>query len=277
MKSKLNLIIVLILLLSFRCKESRTQLQKLKIRTMKQIKLILSVLLLSTAMTSYGQTTSNSQDEIAIIEVIGNAEKEVVPDEIYIAIIIRERESGKDKITIEKQVADLKEALKSLGVSLDNLSLSDADANYVRIKWSKKDVITKTKYMLKVSDALMVGKVFEKLDELKITDSGIARVGHSKLEDYKKEVRIMAIKAAKDKADYLLEAIGEETGKAIMVNEKDLRNRLDGADLNVRGSRNEANNYYIDGIKSKSMDSDKTIQFQKIKLQSSIYVKFKIK
>jgi len=51
---------------------------------------------------------NNSQDEIPVIEVVGSAEKEIVPDEIYIAITIREPESGLDKVSIEKQEADLK-------------------------------------------------------------------------------------------------------------------------------------------------------------------------
>jgi hypothetical protein len=244
---------------------------------MNQIRIILSVLILSTSITCYGQTPHISQDEMSVIEVVGSAEKEIVPDEIYIAITIRERENGKDKITIEKLEGDLKVALQSIGVSLDNLSLSDANANYVRVKWSKKDVITKIEYVLKVPDALMVGKVFEKLDELKITDAGISRVSHSKLEDYKKEVRIMAIKAAKNKADYLLKAIGQETGKALQVNEQSFSHKIDNSNLNIRGSRSDANYYYVDELKTSSIDPDRFIQFEKIKLQSAIYVKFEIK
>lgn len=244
---------------------------------MNQIKFLLAVLMISTGITSNGQTFVNHQEEIAAIEVIGSAEKEIVPDEIYIAITIRERESGKDKITIDKQEADLKEALKSIGVTIENLSLSDANANYVPIKWSKKDVITKTEFILKVADALMVGKVFEKLDELKITEAGIARVSHSKIEDYKKEVRIMAIKAAKNKADYLLNAIGQETGKAIKVNEHNPNQRIDDSHLNIRRSQNDVNYFYAAELKHSSIDVDKIIQFEKIKLQSAIYVMFEIK
>lgn len=59
---------------------------------------------------------------------------------------------------------------------------------------------------MKVSGDLTEGKVFEKLDELKIVDAYISKVSHSKLEEFKKEVRVMAIKAAKEKANYLLTA-----------------------------------------------------------------------
>jgi uncharacterized protein len=244
---------------------------------MKKLKTMTILLLLTATMTVFGQTTSNTETEKPYIEVTGTAEKEIVPDEIYIAITIRERQEGKEKITIEKQEADLKEALKNIGVSLDNLSLSDANANYVRVKWTKKDVITKNEYVLKVTDALTVGKVFEKLDELKILDAQISRVSHSKLEEFKKEVRIMAIKAAKEKADYLLNAIGEQTGKALKVYEQSPSYKIDDSYLNVRGARNEGSLYYVDGVKMSEADKDKIIQFEKIKLQAAIYVKFEIK
>ena len=230
-------------------------------------------------MTVFGQTSLDSEKEKPYIELTGTAEKEIIPDEIYIAITIRERQEGKEKITIDKQEADLKEALKSIGVSLENLSLSDANANYIRVKWKKKDVITKNEYVLKVGDALTVGKVFEKLDELKIVEANISRVGHSKLEEFKKEVRIMAIKAAKEKADYLLTAIGEQTGKALNVYEQSPSYKIDDAYLNARGSRSENSLYYANEIKmsESESDKDKIIEFQKIKLQASIYVKFEIK
>ena len=88
----------------------------------------LTFLLLLTA-TAFGQTNYETKQEQANIEVTGRAEKEIIPDEIYIAITIRERIEGRKKISIEKQETDLKKALKSINFSLDDLSLSDANAN----------------------------------------------------------------------------------------------------------------------------------------------------
>jgi hypothetical protein len=249
--------------------------KKLKTDTgMKTFKALIILLLLT--VTVFGQISNDIKEEKPYIEVTGMAEKEIIPDEIYIAITIRERHEGREKISIDKQEADLKEAIKSIGISLDNLSLSDANANYIRVKWSKKDVITKKEYVLKVENALTVGKVFEKLDKLKIIDAYISKVSHSRILEFEKEVRVMAIKAAKEKADYLLEAIGEQTGKALKVNEVNPNYLQDDSYLNVRGARNEGYSYFIDGVKMKSSDKVVT-QFKKIKLQASIYVKFEIK
>lgn len=232
---------------------------------------VLSIIFLSVGV--FAQLPANNA-EIAFIEVNGTAENEIVPDEIYISITLKEREEGRDKYTIEQQETRLKQGLNALGISLDNLSLSDANANYVRVKWSGRDVLTRTEYLLKVNDAVSVGKVFEMLDEIKINDARIARVDHSKLDELKKEVRIMAIKAAKAKADYLLEAIGAETGKPLIVREMAMQIPNEQM-LNIRGQSTQSMLYEVEGLKY--TDADKLIQFQKIKIRESVYVKFGIK
>jgi uncharacterized protein YggE len=213
-------------------------------------------------------------EEQPYIEVTGTAEKEVTPDEIYIGIIIREKYVNKVKVTIEEQEEKLKIAVKSIGIDLTNLYLSDANADYVKICWQKKDVLTKKDYTLKVSAATTVGQVFLELEKLEIIDAFISRVNHSKMDSLRKEIKILAIKAAKDKADYLLTAIGEQTGKPLIVKENE--NLPNKTLASVRGSRLSETEYYVDDVKMKSEDNSE-IQFQKIKIQTRIYVKFSIK
>ena len=229
-------------------------------------------LLLTLFLGLFGALMAQDDNiELPFIEVTGTAEKELIPDEIFISISIRERTEGKNKITADEQLDKLTKALKGISPSLlDHFFLSDADADYVHIRWRKKDVISSLNYLLKVSDASMVEKVFKKLDELKIQDAYISKTSHSKIIELKKEVRILAIKAAKDKADYLLEAIGEETGKPVKVNE--VTNNI----MPYYNNQVLSNRSY----KTESFDIEKkerTIQFQKIKIKASIYVKFRIK
>jgi uncharacterized protein YggE len=240
---------------------------------MKNLRTLAVLFLIFLSVGVFAQLPANNA-EIPFIEVNGTAEKEIIPDEIFISITLKERQEGRDKYTIEQQEARLKDGLKKLTIPLENLSLSDANANYVRVKWSGRDVLTRTEYLLKVNDAISVGKVFEMLDEIKINDARIARVDHSKLDEFKKEVRIMAIKAAKAKADYLLEAIGAETGKPLIV--KEITAQIHNEQmLNVRGSFNQSEMYYGEGLKYN--DTDQLIQFQKIRIRESVYVKFGIK
>lgn len=206
------------------------------------------------------------------IEVTGFAEREIVPDEIYIAIHLVERTEERTKLTIEKQETDLKKAIQGLGISLENLSLSDADASYVKVKWNTKEVITRKNYVLKVSSAVEVGKVYEQLERLGIQGAYIARVDHSKLEQFKKDIQVDAIKNAKEKADYLLAALGEKTGRPLIVNENFNTYQP------VYTMDHTQGNYKMLGSVSESVsDGMPELSFQKIKLQATIYVKFEIK
>lgn len=247
-----------------------------KIKTSKKMKQLLTVAFLITTIFAFGQTNTSKADEQPYIGVTGTAEKEVVPDEIYIGIIIREKYINKVKVTIEEQEANLKSVIKSIGIDLENLYLSDANADYVKIRWKKKDVLIKKDYTLKVANASTVGQVFLELEKLEITDAFISMVTHSKMDSLRKEVKISAIKAAKEKADNLLTAIGEQTGKPLVVIENEVPSNRGLSNVNVRGGRSSDVEYFVDGIKVKSEENNE-IQFQKINIQTSIYIKFSIK
>jgi len=239
---------------------------------MKNMRNILILTAFAITTSVCGQTKTEIEEK-PFIEVTGTAEQEIIPDEIYINIVIREKYVNKEKVTIEMQEEKLKTALKEIGLDLKDLYLLDANADYVKVKWKTKDVLTKKDFILKVTNATTVGQVFQQLDKVEITDANIGTVSHSKIDSLKREVRILAIKAAKTKADYLLSAIGEQTGKPLVVKEKE-NSYIDPSSLNIRGSRSSETAYYVDGVKVKS---EEDMQFQKIKIQSAIYVKFSIK
>jgi len=249
---------------------------------MKNIKLILLLTFSLFSFINFAQVkpgTTNSSEEKPYIEVTGIHEMDITPDEIYIRITIKERYENKEKLTIEMQEEKLKTALKEIGIDIKNLSLADAMADYVRVKINLKDVISQKDYTLKVSNATELTKVFKELDKLNIKDAFIQKVSHSKIDSLKKESKIIAIKAAKSKADYLLAAIGEQTGKPQIINE--VENNYTGTYNNYLynqrsydGAQSHYNVRFLDGgLKN----DDDEIQFQKIKIKSQVYVKFLIK
>src|SRR5688500_13611914 len=129
---------------------------------MKNPILILSLLFWLFIIPSKGQTTQNADDK-PYIEVTGTAEKEIIPDEIYVGIMIREKIVNKEKLTIEAQEEKLKNALKEIGIDIaKNLSVSDLNADFIRVRLRKKDVYAQKDYTLKVADAESLGKVFQK-------------------------------------------------------------------------------------------------------------------
>lgn len=110
---------------------------------MNRLKQLLTIAFLLITVLTFGQTSNTNFEESPYIEVIGTAEKEVIPDEIYIGIIIHEKYVNKVKVTIDEQEDKLKSAIVLLGIELTNLYLSDANADFVKIHWLKKGVLTK--------------------------------------------------------------------------------------------------------------------------------------
>lgn len=235
--------------------------------------LVCAGILCSLSLSAQSKTEG---EEKPYIELNGRAEQEVIPNEIFISIVIRERYANKEKITIEAQEENLKTALKGLNIDLSNLSLSDVNADYVKVKFRTKDVLTKKDFTLKVTDARMVGLVFQQLDKLEISDAYISKVSHTKIDSLRKEVRIRAIKAAKNKADYLLAAIGEQAGKPLLITEVETPQSISHlAGVNVSSYQNTR---MYDGYdKGKDSGGEQEIQFKKIKIECVMYVKFGIK
>jgi len=210
--------------------------------------------------------------------MLGYASKEVMPDEIYIRISLVEKYNRNEKITIEMQEQKLKEMLKNLEIDLSYLTLSDASAGTVKIKWRTTDILTSKNYTLQVGDAKTVGKVFQELDKIDIKNAYIERLKYSKMDSLKKAINIEAIKDAKNKADYLLNAIGENTGKPLFIEEYK-SNNTNSDMVSFRGARSGSTAYYIDGVRvvgKTEKEIEPEIEFQKFKIESYIYVKFAI-
>lgn len=186
---------------------------------MKTLKCTALAVFIAASFSANAQTLNPVNDK-PFIEVTGVAEIEVSPDEITVDIIISERYDGREKLTIEQQEQKLVAALEQIGIDLKKLSLSAANAEYVKIKKSTRDVLTSKQFKVKLSAAGKVAALFEQLDKIDVGRAYVSMMGHSKMDSLKKETRINAVKAAKNKAEYLLQAIGSTAGKPVMVQEK---------------------------------------------------------
>jgi len=211
-----------------------------------------------------------SQKEKPYIEVVGAGEMEIIPNEIYISFTLKERMDGKNKITIESQEADVKKQLQKAGFNLDKLSLADASADYVTVKRKNKEVLASKNYLMKVATTSEVASVFEVLDNVQALNGDITRVAHSEIEKYRKEVKILAMKAAKEKAGYLLEAIGETVGKPLMIQERETYD-------DIMPMPRMANMKMAMSADTEFTEEVPEISFQKIKLKYSVFARFEIK
>jgi uncharacterized protein YggE len=205
------------------------------------------------------------------IEVNGYADTLVTPNEIYMRIVISEKDT-RDKISLEEQERKMIEVLKSINIDTDKeLTTSDIESSYKFYLLKSKDIVKSKTYLLKIKTAMMASKVFLALEELEISNSSIDRVDHTELETLKNEMRTKAVTDAKQRAIALTKSLGQTVGNAIHIaDEGNFTQNLQGKvmGLQVRGisTLDKANNYV-----------PPIIEFEKIKISSTINVKFIIK
>ncbi|QTD38641.1 SIMPL domain-containing protein [Polaribacter batillariae] len=221
------------------------------------------------ASVTYSQ---NFTQEKSFIEVVGTSEKEIIPDEIYLDIFLKERMQKGNKIKLERLENQLKQELKNIGIPENNLFISDINSVLSKTGWFSKEILSTAKYHLKVKNPKKLKQLFECFEALKITNVNITKATHSKIVALKKENRIEAIKAAKAKATYLLSAINEKVGKPIKINEIETHNPnfVAANHINVLG-------YGAGSGISKFRSNKSIVQFEKMVLKTSVYIKFEIK
>lgn len=205
------------------------------------------------------------------IEVNGNADTLVTPNEIYIRILLSEKDT-KDRISIEELEQKMVNTLKGLGLDTEkDLTTSDMTSNFKYYFLKGKDVIKTKLYTLKVTDAVTASQVFMKLEEIGISNIYIDRVDHSDLDNLKNKMRAKAIVDAKERAIALTKPLNQTIGLAIHIVDSDynISQQLQGrvAGIKIRGFSSFGNS-------EKELPK---IEFEKIKVTASINAKFILK
>lgn len=141
------------------------------------------------------------------IEVTGVAEMEVEPDEIIFSIGIK----GDNKNDLASNEKKLFEILKSNGVKNEDIKFKSMYQNiYLKKSFTKG-------FQFKVNKKTDMGNLFENLNQKWVSNISIAEIKNTKIADFRKTVKINALKAAKEKADYLLESINKKTGAPLEI------------------------------------------------------------
>ena len=216
-----------------------------------------------------GQAQTKTFIDQPYIEVAGNADTMVTPDEIFIKIEISEADT-RNKTSVEELERKMFDALKSMGIDVEkNLTTSDISSNFKNYFLKGKEVLKSKEYMLKVSDAVTASKVFMKLEDLGISNSSIDHVDYSDMEGIKNLMRTKAMENAKARALALTKPLHQEVGPAIYISDNEVYpiHLLEGkvAGLAIRGYTNNS-----------AQDLPK-IDFEKIQISSNINAKFILK
>ncbi|CDC98745.1 SIMPL domain-containing protein [Alistipes sp. CAG:268] len=198
------------------------------------------------------------------IQVTGRAEKELTPDEFYLQIVINERDS-KGKISVESQQRDMVAVLRKLGVDVEKqLKMANLSSEFFK----KNTSVAMAKYQLQLGSSGEVAKVWQALDDLGISNISILKVTHSQLDKYKQEVRLEAMRNARESAQEMAGAIGQTIGKCFYIydsNSNVLPVMYDNAVL-MRSAKAVAD--------AESVAEEDPLEFKTIKLEYGVQAKF---
>lgn len=203
------------------------------------------------------------------ISVSGTAEMEVTPDILYINISLREYfkdSNNKRKVDITTLENQLYNAILKAGIAKENLTVSDLSSwNYITEKKKNPEFLASKQYKLKVSDLNKFNQILDGIDSKGIASTRIESYNYSKIESLKKELKVKALLSAREKAAYMVEALGDKLGNVLDIQDNDQNSGQPVyRNLSMRAE-------------STMMDSAPEIDFKKIKLSFTVNTIFEIK
>lgn len=206
-----------------------------------------------------------------IIEVTGSAEMEIVPDEVYLSVTLREyMKNSSNKIDIGEIDKGFKKLLTDLKIDMKNVSLAGANGyqSYIWYRQKKTDFLASKTYIIKLSDMQKYNEMMDKIDGKGVENVYIQKVSHSKIEEYRKQVKVEALIAAKEKAKLLVEAVGQQLGNITLIRERN--NDYYGGYVPMMKTMSNS-------VMSAEDSSEPNIEMEKIKLRYEVEAHFIIK
>lgn len=181
--------------------------------------LIVAALISMFSLNAFSQNIDTRKK----IEVNGTAEAEVTPDIIYVSLSLKEyfRDSAnKKKVEIEDLEAQLQKAVLAAGIPQEDFTINNISS--YTTWWEKKkspEFLARKQYRIKMTDLTKFNQIMSAVDPKGIEYSNIESYDYSKIESLKKDLKIKALQAAKEKANYLIISIGGTLGSPLEIQE----------------------------------------------------------
>lgn len=224
---------------------------------MKRGMVLVAALMLTTSL--YAQQTSVMDQPY--IEVSGQAEVEVVPDKIYVQITIDGDSKGQE--TVLQQEKEMVQRFDALGIDVEKKLVVQELFNSA-LKSNK--VTTFKMYRLEVNSATQLAHVFQAIG---IAQAEIESVDVSNKEELIQKIRAEAAQNARQNALVLANALGQELGKALYVQDY-TTSPYEYMNMSTR-------DYAIAEVREVVAEVAPVLEFQKVTFNSSVRVRFLLK
>lgn len=164
-------------------------------------------------------------EKFRYIEVSGTSEVEIVPDEIHFIIGIKEYfeeefdgvskpEEYRTKVRIEDIESQMREALHSIGITDSDIRTQDV-GDY----WRERglDFLIGKNLDITLHDFTMIDRIISVIDTKGVSSMRIGEMTHKDILKYQEQGKKDALLAARDKAGYMAETLGEKIGKVLSI------------------------------------------------------------
>lgn len=203
-----------------------------------RIKVLMFAISLLATLSLQAQTNGR------YIEVTGTSEMEIVPDKIHYLIEIREYfkeefdgkskpEEYRTKVPLAEIEQGLREALANSGIPQNAIRTQEI-GDYWRQQG--QDFLVSKKFDITLTDFNQINEIVKRIDTKGIHTMRIGELENNDMPAYHQKGKIEALKAARRKATYLVEALGKRLGEVIRIVEKDSGNVSPFAQSNVMSS-----------------------------------------
>lgn len=224
-------------------------------------KTLFSSLLLSLLVTT---VVAQNNETDPYIEVNGSAEMEITPDVIVYTVVLREYEKDRKLVTLKDIESRFLKAVNASEIEKENIKISNVSAGAFGSKRKRKAFASKT-YNLTFENPVELLGFTDRLENLDIQNQYISKLTHSRLPEFRLDVKKKALLAAKTKAEALLSVVDSRLGKALFIRESS-QSPFDMRTLSSNRS------YKMD---EETITSD-DIGFKQIKLRFEIMARFRI-
>ena len=202
---------------------------------MKHLKILILSLIFVTTL-SFSQTKNFI--DLPYIETSAKVDTLVVPDRIYLTIILTEKDT-KGKISLESLEQKMADKLTSIGIDLSKqLVTFDLSSNFKKYFLKQQDILKAKSYSLLVYDGKTAMKVIVDLESENISNVSLEKTEYSKIEQLQLELKTKAILKAKQNALSMANPLNQKVGNAIFISDfNDMPDALQGrmAGIRIRG------------------------------------------
>jgi len=154
------------------------------------------------------------------ISVYGSAERVLEPDVIVVSVTLQEytdNSTGMKKM-IEQLEEDLLQLAKTVGTAENAVLINNVNgySDYGGYGGSAEFMVSKT-YQISLDSREKLDALLTKVDGQGLTNVAITQFSHSKLDEYRDELKGEAIANARREAELLLKSTGKSLGELVAI------------------------------------------------------------